>query len=86
MTEQSVPLLEKIGRLRLISGAAAVIILVILAGVYGIAHRRSNPADSVCLAAVNKAKRIAPLVHGEVAALSPAQIQKACKVGECSPK
>jgi thiol-disulfide isomerase/thioredoxin len=73
MTEQSVPLLQKIGRLRLISGATAVIILVVLAGVYGIAHRRSNPADAACQAAVNTAKRIAPLVHGEVAALSPAQ-------------
>jgi thiol-disulfide isomerase/thioredoxin len=73
MTEQSVPLLQKIGHLRLVSGAAAVIILVVLAGVYGIAHRRSNPADAACQAAVNTAKRIAPLVHGEVAALSPAQ-------------
>jgi thiol-disulfide isomerase/thioredoxin len=73
MTEQSVPLLHKIGRLRLISGAAAVIILVVLAGVYGIAHRRSNPADAACQAAVNTAKRITPLVRGEVAALSPAQ-------------
>jgi thiol-disulfide isomerase/thioredoxin len=73
MTEQSVPLLHKIGRLRLISSAAAVIILVVLAGVYGIAHRRSNPADAACQAAVNTAKRITPLVRGEVAALSPAQ-------------
>jgi thiol-disulfide isomerase/thioredoxin len=73
MTEQSVPLLQKIGRLRLVSGAAAVIILAVIAGVYGIAHRRSNPADAVCQAAVNTAKRITPLVHGEVAALSPAQ-------------
>ncbi|MGB8630804.1 MAG: TlpA disulfide reductase family protein [Xanthobacteraceae bacterium] len=73
MTEQSVPLLQKIGHLRLVSGAAAVIILVVLAGVYGIAHRRSNPADAACQAAVNTAKRIAPLVHGEVAALSPAR-------------
>lgn len=73
MTEQSVPLLQKIGHLRLVSGAAAVIILVVLAGVYGIAHRRSNPADAACQAAVNTAKRVAPLVHGEVAALSPAQ-------------
>jgi thiol-disulfide isomerase/thioredoxin len=73
MIEQSVPPLQKIGRLRLVSGAAAVIILVVIAGVYGIAHRRSNPADAACQAAVNTAKRITPLVHGEVAALSPAQ-------------
>jgi thiol-disulfide isomerase/thioredoxin len=73
MTEQSVSLLQKIGRLRLLSGVAAVLILVVLAGVYGIAHLRSNPADSACRAAVNTARRIAPLVRGEVAALSVAQ-------------
>lgn len=73
MTEQSAPSLRKIGRLRLVSAAAAVAILVVLAGVYGIARLRSNPADAACQAAVNTAKRIAPLVHGEVAALSVAQ-------------
>jgi thiol-disulfide isomerase/thioredoxin len=73
MTEQSIPLLQKIGLLRLMSGVAAIIILGVLAGVYGIAHRRSNPADAVCQAAVNSAKHLAPLVRGEVAALTPAQ-------------
>src|ERR1700691_3339997 len=65
--------LRKIGRLRLVSAAAAAGILVVLAGVYGIAHLRSNPADAACAAAVNTAKKIAPLVHGEVAALVVAQ-------------
>ncbi len=69
----SAPLLQKIGRLRLISAAAALVILIGLAGVYGIAHLRSNPADAACAGAVNIAKRIAPLVRGEVAALAPAQ-------------
>ncbi len=73
MTEQSATLLRKIGRLRLVSAAVAMAILVILAGVYGIARLRSNPADAACQAAVNTAKRIAPLVHGEVAALAVAQ-------------
>ena len=73
MTQQSVPLLQKIGRLRLLSGVAAVVILAVLAGVYGIAHLRSNPADAACQAAVNAARRIAPLAHGEVAALAVAQ-------------
>jgi thiol-disulfide isomerase/thioredoxin len=73
MTEQSVPLLQKIGRLRLLSGIAAVAILAVLAGVYGIARLRSNPADAACQAAVNAARRIAPLAHGEVAALAVAQ-------------
>jgi len=73
MTELSVPLLQKIGRLRLLSGVAAALIVLVLAGIYGIAHLRSNPADASCQAAVNAARRIAPLAHGEVAALAVAQ-------------
>jgi thiol-disulfide isomerase/thioredoxin len=77
MTEQSVesddaPRLGKIGRLRLASAAAAVGILIVLAGVYGIEHLRSNPADAACRPAVKIAARMAPLVHGEVAALAVA--------------
>jgi thiol-disulfide isomerase/thioredoxin len=67
------PSLRKIGRLRLVSAAAAIAILIVLAGVYGIAHLRGNPADAACRAAVNTGKKIAPLVHGEVAALAVAQ-------------
>ena len=73
MTEPFDPSLRKIGRLRLISAAAAVAILLVLAGVYGMEHLRSNPADAACQAAVNTAKKITPLVHGEVAALALAQ-------------
>jgi thiol-disulfide isomerase/thioredoxin len=73
VTDPRVPLLQKIGRWRLASAAAALVILLVLAGVYGIAHRPSNPADAACRSAVNTAKRIAPLVRGEVAALAPAQ-------------
>ena len=69
----SAPALRKIGRMRLVSAAAAAGILIVLAGVYGIAHLRRNPADAACQPAVNIAKRIAPLVHGEVAALAVAQ-------------
>ena len=46
--------------------------LAVLAGVYGIARHRSNPADAACAPAVATAARLAPLVHGEVAALSVA--------------
>jgi thiol-disulfide isomerase/thioredoxin len=67
------PSLRKIGRLRLVSAAAAIAILVVLAGVYGMEHLPGNPADAACRPAVNVAKRIAPLVHGEVAALAIAQ-------------
>jgi hypothetical protein len=71
-TRRPASYLQKIGRLRLFSAVAALAILIVLAGVYGIAHRRSNPADAACQAAVNTAKRIAPLVRGEVAAFTPA--------------
>jgi thiol-disulfide isomerase/thioredoxin len=47
--------------------------LAVLAGVYGIDRLRSNPADAACQPAVNEAARLAPLVHGEVAALTMAQ-------------
>jgi thiol-disulfide isomerase/thioredoxin len=47
--------------------------MAVLAGVYGIARLRSNPADAACQAAVNAAGRIVPLVHGEVAALAVAR-------------
>lgn len=73
VTDSRVPLLQKIGRWRLASAAAALVILLVLAGVYGIAQRPSNPADAACRSAVNTAKRIAPLVRGEVAALTLAQ-------------
>jgi len=47
--------------------------LVVLAGVYGIARLRTNPGDAACRPAVRTAAAIAPLAHGEVAALSVAQ-------------
>jgi thiol-disulfide isomerase/thioredoxin len=73
MTEQSAATLNKIGRLRLLSAAAAAGILAVLAGIYGIGHLRSNPGDATCRPAVNEANRLKSLVHGEVAALAMAQ-------------
>jgi thiol-disulfide isomerase/thioredoxin len=73
MPEPSAITLQKIGRWRLLSALGALVILIVLAGVYGIAHLRGNPADAACQAAVNTGKRIAPLARGEVAALSVAQ-------------
>ena len=63
----------KVRRRRMVSIAALCGTLAVLAGVYGIGRLRSNPADAVCQPAVEAAARIAPLVHGEVAALSLAQ-------------
>jgi thiol-disulfide isomerase/thioredoxin len=73
MIEQSAVSLNKIGRRRLVSVAAAAGILVVLAGIYGIGRMRSNPADAACRPAVNAASRLAPSIHGEVAALAVAQ-------------
>jgi thiol-disulfide isomerase/thioredoxin len=72
MTEQSVPPRDKIGRLRLISVAAAIGVVAVLAGVYGMERLRSNPAASACEPAVAAASRLAPLARGEVAALAVA--------------
>jgi thiol-disulfide isomerase/thioredoxin len=47
--------------------------LVVLAGIYGIARLRSNPADAACAPAVNIASRVAPLARGEVAAFAVAK-------------
>lgn len=73
MTERSAPPRAALARRRLISVAAAAVILAVLAGVYGIARLRSNPAADACAAAVAAAGRLAPLAHGEVAALAVAQ-------------
>jgi thiol-disulfide isomerase/thioredoxin len=58
---------------RRVGVAAAVAILAVLAGVYGIGHLRSNPDAAACRQAVATAARIAPLARGEVAALAVAQ-------------
>jgi thiol-disulfide isomerase/thioredoxin len=60
-------------RLRAAGIAAAAVLAAVLAGVYGIGHLRSNPADAACRQAVETAARLTPLVHGEVAALAVAQ-------------
>ena len=45
-------------------------ILAVLAGVYGMGRWRSNPAAAACAPAVAAASRLAPLAHGEIAALT----------------
>jgi thiol-disulfide isomerase/thioredoxin len=54
-----------------------IAILAVLAGVYGMERWRSNPAASAagaCAPAVAAAHRLAPLAHGEVAALTVARV------------
>ena len=62
----------KVRRRRLIAATAWALCgtLAVLAGVYGIGRLRGNPGDAACQPAVQTAARLAPLVHGEVAALS----------------
>jgi thiol-disulfide isomerase/thioredoxin len=73
MSKQSAQSRSTVNRLRLIGIAAAVLMLAVLAGVYEIGRLPGNPDDAACRPAVETARRIAPLVHGEVAALTPAQ-------------
>jgi len=72
MTEQSAPPRPALGRYRLLSIVAAVVILAVVAGVYGIERLRSNPDASGCASAVKAAGLIAPLAQGELAALAVA--------------
>jgi thiol-disulfide isomerase/thioredoxin len=59
-------------RIRVI-GAAAVAIVAVLAGVYGIGRLRTNPTGAGgCSAALATAAKLAPLAQGEVAALAVA--------------
>jgi thiol-disulfide isomerase/thioredoxin len=60
---------RKIRRRKLTMSVLAAAVAVV-AGIYGIGRLRSNPADAACQQAVETAARIAPLAHGEVAALA----------------
>jgi thiol-disulfide isomerase/thioredoxin len=56
----------------LIAAAALAGLLAGLGGVYGIAGMTRNPDAALCQDTLDIAKRIAPLAHGEVAALTVA--------------
>jgi thiol-disulfide isomerase/thioredoxin len=75
MTESSAEPYYKVRRRRVIAAVAwcAIAAVAVLAGVYGMEHLRGNPAAAACEPAVATARRIAPLAHGEVAALVMAQ-------------
>ncbi len=67
----------KVRRRRMMAAAvwSVILALAVLAGVYGIARLRSNPAGAAavaCAPAVATAARIAPLAQGQVAALAVA--------------
>jgi thiol-disulfide isomerase/thioredoxin len=72
MTESPIEPHHRVRRRRLFAWLALFGTVAVLAGIYGIERLRRNPADAACRPAVALAKRIAPLVHGEVAALTVA--------------
>jgi len=69
MTEQAAARHRALTRLRLISVAAAIGVVAVVAGIYGMERLRSNPAATACAQAAATGNRIAPLARGEVAAL-----------------
>ena len=73
MPETSPPRSAATRRIPLAVGAVLVGGLIGFAGVYGIGGlRRGAGGDSACSGAIELARRIAPLAHGEVAALTMA--------------
>jgi thiol-disulfide isomerase/thioredoxin len=60
-------------RIPLVIGAVLIGAAIGFAGIYGIGGlRRNAPGDSACRPAVDLARKLAPLAHGEVAALTMA--------------
>ena len=73
MPETSPPPSPATRRIPLAVGAVAVGGLIGFAGVYGIGGlKRGAGGDSACSGAVDLARKIAPLAHGELAALTMA--------------
>jgi thiol-disulfide isomerase/thioredoxin len=71
MPETSPPSSVATRRIPLAIGAVVVGALLGFAGVYGLGGLKRGPGgDSACAGAVNLARKIAPLAHGEVAALT----------------
>jgi thiol-disulfide isomerase/thioredoxin len=77
MRSHDVPRTDAKKRIALILIGCVVGVAVGLAGVYGIGRLTGNAgADPACQASVETARRIAPLVRGEVAAVSVANAPK----------
>jgi thiol-disulfide isomerase/thioredoxin len=73
MPEQSSPLPPPLRRLPIVIGTVLVGAVVGLAGIYGFGGLgRSAGGDPACSATVDLARKIAPLAHGEVAAVTMA--------------
>jgi thiol-disulfide isomerase/thioredoxin len=71
-TSDQTPQRSIANRRTLIAAAVLAGVLAGLAGIYGIANIGRNPDAASCPDTAASARRITPLVHGEVAALTPA--------------
>src|SRR6266446_8828746 len=75
MPERPLPLPAAMRRIPITIGAVLIGAAIGFAGVYGIGGRkRSTAGDPACRGAVDLARRLAPLAHGEVAALTMATV------------
>ena len=73
MPERPPPAPAPMRRIPYVIGAILVGAAIGFAGIYGIGGLKRNAAgDSACAGAVNLSRRLTPLVHGEVAALTMA--------------
>src|SRR3954454_11881954 len=73
MPQLPAPRRTAMGRIPLAIGAVLIGALIGFAGVYGIGGlNRSPTSDPACRGAVDLARKLAPLAHGEVAALTMA--------------
>ncbi len=73
MPERPVPLPAAMRRIPITIGAVLIGAAIGFAGVYGIGGlKRSTAGDPACRGAVDLARRLAPLAHGDVAALAMA--------------
>src|SRR4051794_5814723 len=73
MTDRTTPSTQ---RWRAVIGLAAVAVVVTAAAIYGLGAVQRNPADAACRPSAELAKRLAPLAHGEVAAINIAREPK----------
>jgi thiol-disulfide isomerase/thioredoxin len=73
MPERSSPATAPMRRIPYVIGAILIGAVIGFAGIYGIGGlKRNATGDSACGAAVNLSNKLAPLAHGEVAALTMA--------------
>ena len=72
MPEIPSPLPAPRRRLPVAIGVVVAGALIVLGGYYGLAPKRGPAGDAACTAAVEMARKIAPLAHGEVAAVTMA--------------